>query len=438
MSFEHVCSQELPPEVDILFNGRRRVTRRFELGKNGNIDDAIFAAYGDADPATITSCTTGYAGLKLISQKVLPSQNPLKPSVLAQVFETLSDTLVSETDDDIDYDLNGLKRTTRHLIALPGVDLTAFIVGTQTFGTSPVQYLANLKVEQNDALTRVTAVYLQAGVVSKNRSPGEIIGTVANTWNTWRVDPTDAAAMSAAGAGAPLAGVVISDGIENVQGYNLRSVTTLSGTITGVKTTYTDPVQVKIPGVVTLTTRAVSIGSESGTVAVASIVPPRVKTVAATVTVEITTTPPNTVPQLAYNLEGVSCSVDGTQASLGNLGSDTFVSSGGNASITGRKTRLSIGADSQTYPNCYYVGGPATGTVSYTGAYQPNPADLDSSSIIMEALTNVSQNTLTGHGATAAGAAEGYYTTGVLQRRARPILTTLAGVVYWEVVTVSV
>lgn len=436
--FKHVCATELPVEVDILFNGRRRVTRRFELVKDGNIDDVIFAAYGDADPGEITSCTTGYANLRLISQKVQPVQNPKAPSLLIQVFETLTSTLVAETDDLIDYDLNGLKRTTRQLIALPGVDLSDYIVGTQQFGSSPVQYLATLKAEQNDAFTKVTAVYLQEGVISKTRSPGEIIGTVNNTWQTWRVDPTNPTAMTAAGAGAPLTGTVISDGTENVQGFNFRTVTALTGSIAGVKTTYTDVAEVKVPGIVTLTTRTVSIGGESGTVAVAAIVPPRVKTVATTVTVEITTTPPNSVPQLAFNLQGVSCAVDGTQASLGNLGSDTFVSSDGNASITGRKTRLSIGADSQTYPNCYYVGGPVTGTVSYTGAYQPNPPDLNSTSIIMEALENVSKNTLTGSGATAAGAAEGYFTTGLLQRRARPILTTLAGVVYWEVVSISV
>ena len=434
-NFKHTCGQELPVEIDILFSGRRRVTRRFELGKDGNIDDIIFSVYGADDPGYITACTTGYADLKLITQKIQPGQDPKRPQLLVQVFETLTSALAQETRDTIDYDLNGLKRTTRQLIALPSVNLSAYVVGAQVFGASPTQTLATLKAEQNDALTRVTAVYLAPGVLSKSRRPGEITGTVAETWDTWMVDPTDATAMTAAGAGAALTGSVIADQTGNVQGFPTRSVTVLTGTITGTKTTYKDAIEVRTPGSVTLVLVEVGISGASGSVAVINHVPPRVKTVYATVTVAVTTTPPNSGDQLAYNLEGISCSVTSTGASYRELGSDTFTTVGGNASITGRKASMSIDASISTFPGCFCPSTSQTGTVTYTGAYEPSPANLSGTSIVMTGLTSTSKNTLTPSGATAAGASEGYYITGIIQRKARPILTTLAGVVYWEVVT---
>lgn len=435
--FSHTDPKELPPEVDILFMGRRRVTRKFVLGSNNSVGDAIYKAYGDADPAEITTATTGFANLRLVQQKVLPSVNPLVPSTLIQVFETLTDELSMEVSDNIDYDLNGLKRTTRQLIGSNAADYSDFVVGIQTFGTTPIQYLANVKIDANEAFTRVNAIYLQAGVLSKRRNPGSIIGTVENTWLTWHVDPTDAAAMTAAGAGAALIGAVIADSTENVQGFNVLQTTVLSGTIEGVKTSYADVQEVTTPGTVSLVTDTVTVGGASGTIAVINHVPPRQKLVNTTVQVEITATPPSTTTQIAFNLQSISCAVHSTGGTYQNRGSDTFTN--GNVSITGAKSSLSIGASIQTFPACFISGSTsATGTVIYTGAYEPSPPDLSGSSIVVTPLSNVTKTYLSGSGATAAGAAEGYYTSGILQRKARPVLTTLAGVTYWEVVTIFV
>ena len=379
--FSHTDPRELPPEVDILFMGRRRVIRRFTLGSNNSIGDAIYKAYGDGDPAEITSATTGFANLRLVQQKVQPSVNPLVPSTLVQVFETITDELSMEVSDTIDYDLNGLKRTTRQLIGSKDADTSAFVLGSQTYGTSPVQYLANVKIDKNEAFTRVNAIYLQAGVISKRRQPGSILGTTENTWVTWHVNPTDAVAMAAAGAGAALSGEVIADSTENVQGFNVLQTTTLSGTITGVKTTYADVQEVTIPGTVALSTDTITVGDATGSVAVINHVPPRQKTITVTVQVEITATPPSAPSQIAYNLQGISCSVHSTGGTFQNRGSDTFTN--GNVSITGKKSSLSINSSIQTFPACYLNGGTsATGTVVYVGAYEPSPADLSGNSII--------------------------------------------------------
>ncbi|NBW10620.1 MAG: hypothetical protein EBR82_21605, partial [Caulobacteraceae bacterium] len=164
--FEKTCHLELPPEVDILQNGRRRVTRRFEVGKNGNIDDIIYAAYGDADPAVITSCTTGYSNLRLITQKVQPTQ-PTKPPILIQVFETLTSAWVPEIDDVDATDANGLRGVTRVLIALPETAYSAYAVGTDIFDGLT---LSARKIEKTDGFWRMTLAYGAAGVTSRTTS----------------------------------------------------------------------------------------------------------------------------------------------------------------------------------------------------------------------------------------------------------------------------
>ena len=426
-------SNTLFPELIALHGGRWRCTRRVQVRNASQVVDALFPADASADTAPITAATTAiFTDLRLIDSRILPTD---KDGTLTLTYETLTSTFAEEEPNRIDYEINGLKRTRRTLIALPGTSTAAYIVGTQAYGAAPVQYLASLQIETSDAYTRIKAEYLEPGVLSKARRPGEITGTVAETWSTWMVDPTDAAAMTAAGSGAALVGTVIADVTENVQGYPARSVTVLTGTLAGVKTSYKDAIEVRTPGTVTLSTILVDISGATGSVAVMSQVPPRVKTIYATVQVEITTTPPNSGDQLAYNLEGISCSVTSTGASYRELGSDTFTTVGGNASITGRKASMSVDASISTFPGCFCASSTQTGTVTYTGAYEPNPADLSGNSIIMNALTSTSKNTLTPSGATAAGAAEGYYTTGIIQRKARPVLTTLAGVTYWEVVT---
>lgn len=162
MSFEHTCGQELPPEVVILFNGRRRVTRRFTLGKNGNIDDVIFKVYGQADPGEITSCTTGYTGLKLISQTVQPSARSDQPSTLVQVFETLTSTLVAEGPRVLGRDINDILIAKIPYIGLPGATGGLSIGDAFTVG-GVACVVSELEAEENDAFTRITYVARQVG-----------------------------------------------------------------------------------------------------------------------------------------------------------------------------------------------------------------------------------------------------------------------------------
>ena len=69
--------------------------------------------------------------------------------------------------DVTDYELNGLKRVTRTLYAATGTDASAYVVGTQTFGTAPTLYLARVRIEDNGVYQRIVAEYLEPGITSR-------------------------------------------------------------------------------------------------------------------------------------------------------------------------------------------------------------------------------------------------------------------------------
>ena len=227
-------------------------------------------------------------------------------------------------------------------------------------------------------------------------------------------------------------GVLVAESETESDGYITYEKTAIQGTITGEKQTYLDVVDVEVPGTVNCTTVPVSSGGVSGALAVPLVTPRRNKKVAATVTVEITDTPPNTA-SLAYDLGQISCSVTTTNVSL-SVGPGSTVTVGTNAVVsdTGYVQNFGASANIGVYPGCYLTAGSSTGTVSYITSSQP----VANGNIITRDEASSSRNTsCTGTGSSSA---TGYSTTGVISRKSRPILTTLDGTTYYEVVTWSV
>lgn len=330
-------------------------------------------------------------------------------------------------NDVVDYDMNGLKRRTVTTVYAAGATVADLTVGESTHPTDTVLILARLKDVENDANITRTAVYLKPGVLSKSSAPGDIPGTTKNTWQTWLVDPTDASAMTAAGAGSPLTGKKFADNTENVQGYPVRSVSTLSGTITGVKTTYKDVTEVLTPGKITPTT----ITTPQGSVAELLVEPPRRKTIPITVTVEVTTSPPNTTPTLAYNLEDISCAATRTSYSYSGNGQRVLSNADGTNRFKGERWSAGVSGNTQTFPACYYTAESSTGTVQFVSDWYD--ASSDDSSIVATSMDTTITTHIKCSGASAPGSK--YLTSGLLQRKVRPIFTALDGTIYWEVVS---
>ena len=226
-------------------------------------------------------------------------------------------------------------------------------------------------------------------------------------------------------------GVLVAESETESDGYITYEKTALQGTIIGTKQTYKDVVDVTVPGVVNCTNVSKSAGDISGTIAVTQVTPPRTKTLAATVTVEVTTSPPDTV-SLAYDLGDISCSVTSISMSENFRGTDVFTTSSGKSRYSGQRKAADMSARISTYPNCYLSSGTGSGVFSYTSSYENDSTSPNS--IVPNPQTSTTKTFTDGTGSTSAS----YSTTGVVERSSRPILTVLDGTIYFEVVTWTV
>ena len=257
-------------------------------------------------------------------------------------------------------------------------------------------------------------------------------GTIRTSTRPGRIDGTTEVTVISYGTEVIPTGTLISSSQEEEDGYIQYINTAIQGTITGTKQTYKDVVQVEVPGTVSCTTVSVSSGGVSGTIAVPQVTPRKRKTIAATVTVEVLTTPTNTA-SIAYDLGSISCSVTSTNTSLTvGPGSTLTVGTTAVVSDTGYVQNFGASARIQTYPGCYLTTSSSTGLVSYITSSQP----VASGNIISRNNTNSTRQTkCIGTGSTSA---TGYSTTGVIRRNSRLIVTDLDGNTYYEVITWSV
>jgi hypothetical protein len=227
-------------------------------------------------------------------------------------------------------------------------------------------------------------------------------------------------------------GVLIAESESEEDGYVVYTKTALQGTITGVKQTYKDVVDVRVAGTVSLESVSKSVGGISGTIAVSKVTPPKTKQIAATVEVEITTTPPNTAA-LAYDLGDISCSVTAISMSENFRGTDTFTTSSGNTRFSGQRKTADMSARISAYPECYLSSGTSnSGTFSYVSSHENSSTSPNS--LVTAAQTSTTNTFVDGTGSTS----DTTTTTGIIKRTSRPILTTLLGVTYYEVITWSV
>ncbi len=260
-------------------------------------------------------------------------------------------------------------------------------------------------------------------------------GSIRTSTRPGRIDGTKEVTVVSNGTEVVPDGVLISRVETSQDGYSQFTNTCIQGDIVGVKTTYKDVVQVEVPGEVNCTSISVSSGGISGTIAVPEVTPRRRKTIAATVTIEVQSTPPNTAA-VAFDLGAISCSVTSTNVSLSRGAGNTVfaISSGGNnkMSQTGFTQNFGASARIQTYPGCFLTSTSSTGSIDYTASESPR---ANGNVIVVDEEFSSRNTTCNGTGSTSA---EGYSTTGIVKRNSRPIITALDGTTYYEVITWSV
>ena len=242
-------------------------------------------------------------------------------------------------------------------------------------------------------------------------------------------------------------GVLVSESETESDGFVTYEKTALQGTITGVKQTYTDVADVEVPGEVDCTTENISIadgviGNITGTIAIPKVQPRRSKKIAATVTVEITSSPPSTA-SLAYDLGQISCSVTSVSKNYTSRNGPTNYVKVGifKNPYTDWQRSYTPSARIQVYPGCFLTTASSNGSVGYksqkTYVFEAdNDGDGYYDGIDSTIESNASSTTsCIGQGSTSNA---GYVTTGILRRDSRPVLTSLDGTTYYEVITWSV
>lgn len=173
------------PEIDKLYGDRFRLTFRCE--PKGNVEDWYYVNKDNlfADFGTLMDAGFGESPAKPNPDSTWPNQHLVqhglgyltgKPDpVVTFVYETLTDAFVSETADKVDYELNGLRRVTRPVIAEDG---TAYgkTVGTTTISHNEHGYgeivltlasaIEDAKSAEEDGYVRIIETWVEPGILA--------------------------------------------------------------------------------------------------------------------------------------------------------------------------------------------------------------------------------------------------------------------------------
>lgn len=278
--------------------------------------DNFFKDFGDlySLPIEVSSADTGwspdlgeeYPDMCLVSTDFGYIPNREDP-LLTFTYETLTSTFVSEAADKVDYEMSNLRRVTRSVIAKDG-STYGKTVGTSTishdehgYGTQTL-YLASAveydKKANEGGFVRIIETWLQSGVLSKDerQGPAEIPNSKVHIWEAIGDEPT-------------LPGIVIGKSRSNVEGYITYRYTSISTLADGDPTagtlaSYSETVDVKLPGEVGMSTFVV----DGGNTAYLTLKPPTIGQKLAQVDITITTSATADTP-VAYNLSEIYTAV---------------------------------------------------------------------------------------------------------------------------------
>lgn len=222
------------PEVKKLYNGRFQ--QEFRCTGFGNKDwyyqniDTILADFGSLSDAPIV--VDGDGGAEPLDISTYPDMRlmhaaleytPSGTIVVYLDYQTLTSSFVQETEDKVDYELNGLRRVTRPVIAARDTTYSKE-VGSSTIdhnehGYGEVELTLASAVEDNKnpdyaGYTRIIETWVEAGILSQetsNASEG-----IQQVTTTFLVEE------------GTTVGPVVSRSISNYEGLRTITVTTMT------------------------------------------------------------------------------------------------------------------------------------------------------------------------------------------------------------------
>ena len=168
------------PEIQKLYGSRYRMVVRC-VAKNDtkawydDNKDQIFADFGSLYSAQMSvdgiDARTGEAYDDMVLVKNEAAYTRSGEYVIVFTYETLTDSFVQETEDKVDFDLNGLKRLTRTIIAKDTVAYDSVVGTTTIVDSSPLLTLAQVSEDQleasEDGFKRIQEVWLESGTLSE-------------------------------------------------------------------------------------------------------------------------------------------------------------------------------------------------------------------------------------------------------------------------------
>jgi len=353
----------------------------------------IFADFGSLYSAQMSvdgiDARTGEAYDDMVLVKNEATYTRSGEYVIIFTYETLTSSFVQEKEDKVDFDLNGLKRLTRTIIAKDTVSYDSVVGTTIIVDSSPLLTLAQVSEDQleasEDGFKRIQEVWLESGQISKSEAQGPdgLPDTKTVTYVSQITEPTSS-------------GILLSKNIDNTGGYKIYTYKYLEGptagsTPIGTLQSYEQIIEVRKAGSVTAT------GGSSASLPYITSIPPRIGKVRATVSIELTSSNTVSVP-VAYNLSNTSCSATTVNTKRTPVG----VEQGGSLTVAVYNTRQST--SHQPFSNYYATNTADSGSITTAASIV-----RDNDNIIGETLNEVSSTAIALTGSNTAPATTGLY-----------------------------
>ncbi len=161
--------QAKKPLADVLPDGRKRLTRYFQLTATGGVPPRLDLAPGTADEWT--DAPTGWTGLLLTYKKLeddlAPKGNDTRP-ILTLIFEQIAATGETQVGDpDITFDQYNNKIVTLRWVQFSSTTATSQTVGTTAAPSPNATAILKEEVATDDGtLRQITRVYTTGGIMS--------------------------------------------------------------------------------------------------------------------------------------------------------------------------------------------------------------------------------------------------------------------------------
>ncbi len=413
--------QEAADKVDVELNGLRRVTRPL-IAKDGT-------TYGKTvGTTTLSHSAIGYSSATLTLARAISGQKGSDESGFVRITETwLESGVISRSINE----------------GRGGIDSTGHIRTevVEAFNQTPTSSISGVEIGVStsnvEGIDTIRKTFVTSnGEIRRTDRPGP--SAIPNTTYV---------TIESVGTAITPSGTLIDSSETQENGFVRFSRTSLQGTIIKTTNTYQDVVFVDVPGEVSCEVVNADFDEISddidgqkpqGQSVIIETIPPKKLQIAATVTVNIQSTIPNTT-ELAFDTSGLSCSVlKITSSNSGKVGrAVTLVDATGSTSTQiGSGSSFSVSSSISEFPRHFVVSGGENAEAFVTGSRSKQPY-ISGGEFQFQKATSGSFTQAFAFGNDETDKNQIYKTSGTISRSVRPVLTAQDGTVFYEVTTVS-